>query len=425
MVIRIGDNKMKMDLSKFRQPCSCGKKHEILVKEILIEANAIVHIDRFLKEHKLDKQVILVCDTNTYEIASYVEKTLSALETYSIKLNAYGLHADEKGTEQLAKQIQTKPSVLIAVGSGTIHDLTRFVANEMCIPFISVPTAASVDGFVSTVSAMTYNGFKVTHPGSSPVGVFADTNIFSKAPFRLTVSGVGDLLGKYTALLDWKVANILTNEYICDRVIAIEEEAINEVVYSLEGLNKGDQKAYESLMYGLLLSGLAMQMVGNSRPASGAEHHLSHLWEMHVINQEIEALHGEKVGVALAIVCNKYKELCKLNTIGDKVKEYEELPVADLKKVFGELAPSILSENAHDVLEDVKSAVLVEKFEAIKALVEKLPSGEVIQKLLLSVKGKTVPEDIGLEADIIEKSIQFSPYVRARLSLMRVLKLIV
>lgn len=416
---------MKIELSKFTQPCSCSRKHEILVKEIFIEANAIVHIDRFLKEHKLDKAVVLVCDTNTYEIAKCVEKTLNSTEKDSIKLNAYGLHADEKGVEQLNKQIQTQPSVLIAVGSGTIHDLTRFVANEKCIPFISVPTAASVDGFVSTVSAMTYNGFKVTHPGSSPLGVFADTNIFSKAPFRLTASGVGDLLGKYTALLDWKVANMLTDEYICERVIAIEEDAINEVVYSLEGLKAGSQKAYESLMYGLLLSGLAMQMVGNSRPASGAEHHLSHFWEMHIINPEIDALHGEKVGVALAIVCDRYKEFCKRDIIADKIKAYEGLPVEDLKKVFGQLAPSILNENATDVLKNVKSTVMIEKFGSIKGLVEKLPSGEEIQKLLFSIDGKTVLEDIGLDEDIIEQSIRFSPYVRARLSLMRVLKLIV
>lgn len=416
---------MKMELSQFRQACRCGKKHEILVKEILIEANAVVHIDRFLKEHKLDKEVILVCDTNTYEIAKYVEKTLNGIETYSIKLDAYELHADEKGIDQLNRQIQTQPSVLIAVGAGTIHDLTRFVANKRCIPFISVPTAASVDGFVSTVSAMTFNGFKVTYPGSSPLGVFADTNIFSKAPFRLTVSGVGDLFGKYTALLDWKVANILTNEYICDRVITMEEDAINEMVYSLDGLNTGSQKAYESLMYGLILSGLAMQMVGNSRPASGAEHHLSHFWEMHVINPEIDALHGEKVGVAVAIVCNKYKELCKLDTIVDKVKDYQGLPGVDLEKVFGHLVPAILEENSTDVLKGVKSAVLIEKFKVIKGLVEKIPSGETIQKLLLSINGKTIPQDIGLEAGIIEKSIEFSPYVRARLSLMRVLKLIV
>ena len=91
---------------------------------------------------------------------------------------------------------------MIAVGSGTIHDITRYHAYERKIPFFSVPTAASVDGYVSTVAAMTWHGFKKSFTAVSPVVVIADTDIFSKAPMRLTASGVADLLGKYTALAD-------------------------------------------------------------------------------------------------------------------------------------------------------------------------------------------------------------------------------
>ena len=115
---------------------------------------------------------------------------------------------------------------------------------------------------------------------------------------RLTASGVGDLLGKYTALADWKITNILDGEYICDRICEMEYDALDKLKESLDGLSNRDINAYEELMYGLLLSGLAMQMTGHSRPASGAEHHMAHFWEMVVINEEIiamlEKVHGVK-----------------------------------------------------------------------------------------------------------------------------------
>ena len=182
-----------------------------------------------------------------------------------------------------------KASVLIAFGSGTIHDLTRYTAFKLNIPFLSVPTAASVDGFASTVAAMTFKGFKVTIPAKAPLAIFADTAIISRAPRYLTAAGVGDLLAKFTALVDWKISHLLTGEYLCDKIVTITEEALQTLLNVIDDLALQKEEAFEPLMYGLILSGLGMQMIGNSRPASGAEHHLSHLWEMHVINDEIKA----------------------------------------------------------------------------------------------------------------------------------------
>ena len=154
---------------------------------------------------------------------------------------------------------------MIAVGSGTIHDITRYHAYEKKIPFLSVPTAASVDGFVSTVAAMTWHGFKKSFTAVAPCFVLADSEIFSKAPLRLTASGVGDLLGKYTALCDWKIAHIITGEYICDKVVDMEYEVLKDLCANLDGIGSQNIEAYENLMYGLLLSGIAMQMIGNSK----------------------------------------------------------------------------------------------------------------------------------------------------------------
>lgn len=117
--------------------------------------------------------------------------------------------------------------------------------------------------------------------------MIADTDIIANAPVRLNASGAADMLGKYTALADWEIAHLLTNEYICEQIVGLEREALNSVVEVLPGIKEGKKNACEQLIRGLIISGLAMQLAENSRPASGAEHHISHLWEMHETPQPL------------------------------------------------------------------------------------------------------------------------------------------
>lgn len=414
-----------MDLESLQGECQCGKSHQLSIKKVLIEEGALSKVQEFLREEGIWEEPVLICDTNTYHAAGKALQDLIIMgEKDLIVLDSHKLHADEKGIKGITDKLKPGATVLIAIGAGTIHDLTRYVAKEYDLPFIAVPTAASVDGFVSTVAAMTLNGFKVTSPAVSPLAVFADTTIFSKAPYYLSASGFADLLGKHTALLDWEISNLLTGEYICKKVIAMEKEAVEKAEESAKDIQSGHKKAYECLMEGLILSGLAMQMVGNSRPASGSEHHISHLWEMHVINEELEALHGEKVGVALGIVCDEYKKILEIENVGDCLGDYQGLPCKELEEVFKGLYPEVIKENTPDVLKEINAETLVAQFDQIKTRVKSLPSGNEIRQILKGVGAKTSLEEIGLGQEVLEDSIAFSPFVRRRLSLMRVLKLI-
>ena len=416
---------MEINLNNLMGQCSCGKSHTLDVKEIIIAEGAISKVNPFLIEAGIGEAPVLICDKNTYHAGGEaLYSTLTGHKKSIIVLQEDKIDADEKAVQWVIEELGSEITGLIAVGAGTIHDITRYVAKQYNLPFISVPTAASVDGFVSTVAAMTMNGFKITYPAVSPIAVFADTHIFSKAPYGLTAAGVADLLGKYTALLDWEISHLLTGEYICPKVVAIEKEALQQVVDTAREIRKGSKQAYEGLMYGLLLSGLAMQMVGNSRPASGAEHHMSHLWEMHAINPQVDALHGEKVGVALGIVCDHYKKVMEIDNIKGQVPLYKGFPKEELKKIFKDLYPSILEENMPDLLQQIDPQVLVENFGNLKQLIEDLPTGDDIRDILTQAGAKTSLSDIGLSPTILEKSIMYSPFVRRRLTLMRVLKLI-
>ena len=410
---------MIFDLSHYAGHCACGETHRLSTRAVLLEAGATQKLSGLLDELGLTAGGVVVCDRNTACFADGVISVLGGrlLPSGAVTLDPDGLHADEKATETLDSLLLPGVSFLLAVGSGTIHDITRYIAHRRRIPFVSYPTAASVDGFVSTVSAMTWYGFKKTMPGVAPVCVVADTDVFARAPYRLTASGVSDVLGKYTALADWQIAHLVTGERVCPRIMAMSREAADKVRENMRTLRAGGADAMEKLMFALLLSGIAMQMWGNSRPASGAEHHLSHLWEMEVINRRTDAMHGEKVGVGLCKVIDCYRRL--LFSEVHAVAQYDGLPHARLRTSFGALYSAIAEENTPDILCGVQLERLEAQLPAIRHHIAALPEPAVLSAEMAAAGCCTELAQIGLPADILEDSLTFSPYVRSRMTLMR------
>ena len=416
---------MRVDINKFIGFCGCGKEHKIMVKDIIIESEAIKKLSMIMEKEGF-KNITIICDENTYAAAGEEIKEIIPKGKF-INLKSENLHANEITVQNVYECLSVENDVLIALGSGTIHDITRYVAYNKDIPFISVPTAASVDGFVSTVAAMTWKGDKKTFTAVSPIYVVADTDIFKEAPYRLTASGVSDLIGKYTALVDWKISSIVIGEYICNKVCNMEIDAVNKLCECVDDLVLGKSEAYEQLMYALILSGLAMQIIGNSRPASGAEHHMSHLWEMEVINKHLDAYHGEKVSVGLILVMEEYKKIKKSIENGRcRVKKYYGLEEDILKEVFKsrEMYDSIMKENTPDPLLNVNKVILQNRLESIAEILEKLPTLDFVKNTLKRAKAVTTLEEIGLSNDIKQNSIRVSPYVRNRLTLMRISKML-
>ena len=416
---------MRVDINKFIGFCGCGKEHKIMVKDIIIESEAIKKLSMIMEKEGF-KNITIICDENTYAAAGEEIKEIIPKGKF-INLKSENLHANEIAVQKVYECLAVENDVLIALGSGTIHDITRYVAYNKDIPFISVPTAASVDGFTSTVADMTWRGYKKTFTAVSPIYVVADTDIFKEAPYRLTASGVSDLIGKYTALVDWKISSIVIGEYICNKVCNMEIDAVNKLCECVDDLVLGKSEAYEQLMYALILSGLAMQIIGNSRPASGAEHHMSHLWEMEVINKHLDAYHGEKVSVGLILVMEEYKKIKKSIENGRcRVKKYYGLEEDILKEVFKsrEMYDSIMKENTPDPLLNVNKVILQNRLESIAEILEKLPTLDFVKNTLKRAKAVTTLEEIGLSNDIKQNSIRVSPYVRSRLTLMRISKML-
>lgn len=406
---------MIIDGKKYSGVCACGKTHEMTTELCVIEAGAMAKIEEYLTRCGLCGEGVAIYDENTYLATEGLHPRVKK----EIIPPPCGLHADNRGTA-LAMKEMIPCDYLVAVGSGTVHDITRYTAHELGIPFVSCPTAASVDGFCSSVAAMTWDGYKKTFTAVAPRLVLADLDVIAKAPAFLTNSGFGDMIGKLIALADWRVGHILTGEYFCPAIHGMTLSATEAVIDAAGDIKRGDVAAYEKLTYGLLMSGLAMQLLESSRCASGAEHHISHLIEMEPAGLSLhsDALHGEKVGVGTLLAAREYHRV-KSNA----PRAWRDYPLPreeEVHAVFGErLSESILTENAKNCAEGITAKALEEKWEEIVKVIDAIPTYEALYTVFGTLGVKASLSDIGVPEEKEAFLLDYSPLVRNRVTLMR------
>ncbi len=414
---------MVIDVSQYAGACTCGRSHNMHTRAAVIEAGALDRFEQIMSEYGIIGRRCVLYGQNSYRAT---EGKHPAAEQ-EIVLDPVGLHADEHSTADVDAQLLPDIEVIAAVGSGTIHDIARYVAHRRGIRFVSVPTGASVDGFCSTVAAMTWFGYKKTLTAVAPEIVIADTEIIRDAPIELVRSGVGDIMAKYIALADWRMAHVLTGEYLCEKIYTITKEAADTVMASIPGILAGDADAFANVTYALVMSGIAMQLMGNSRPASGAEHHVSHLIEMQPdgLSVRFPAMHGEKTGVGAVLVSREYKRLAETPDLHGRVRPYTPLAKNEIMTFFGErLSGAILEENERDCLAAVTPEALEEHWAELQDIIAQIPSAEELYALLEQLGAKRNLESIGIAPEDKDIVFRYSAMVRNRLTLMRTKRMV-
>lgn len=199
---------------------------------------------------------------------------------------------------------------LLAVGAGTLNDLCKYAGFLTRKPSGVFATAPSMDGFTSGVTPLIEKGFKITRSAQTASDVLIDLDVLRRAPRIMTGAGVGDILAKYCCLTDWRISSLLTGETVNEEAFLLMLEAVRACDASLPSLARGGADGVEKLMDALLISGYAMVIAGNSRPASGAEHHMSHYLEMDFLRRgERIPLHGVKVGLGTMVSLYLYRTL--------------------------------------------------------------------------------------------------------------------
>jgi len=270
-------------------------KHIQLPRDIVIGHDAINSIDKVCKRIKLDGNTIIVTGNKTLKIAGKKVKEIleeSKFNTQIITTKAPTIE-EVLRVEELGKEF--KPKFLLGVGGGKSIDIAKLASMHLDIPFISVPTAASHDGIVSSrASIIGSENTTISEMAHTPYAVVADTNIIASAPYRLLASGCGDIISNYTAVLDWKLANRLHNEKFSEYASIISELTAKKLVDSSEIIKLGIEESAWNVMKALVSSGVAMSIAGSSRPASGSEHKFCHALDNIAPKP---ALHGEQCGV--------------------------------------------------------------------------------------------------------------------------------
>lgn len=414
-----------------RYSCGCGKSHFVTTKEVLIQRNAIKDIPTLINKLGLSKNLFVVFDENTYEAAG--KEVLDVLFEAGIMAGSYKfknediLHPDEKAIGALMMAMEPMPDLIIAVGTGTLNDLSRFCATRLKIPYFVVATAPSMDGFASGVIPLTIDGMKVSYHGVTPEMIICDLDVLSDAPLKLMAAGFGDIIGKVTARMDWMFGSLAFGEEMCPEVEGLMNSAVEKCIESAPELKHRTYDATEGLMEALVLSGISMQMNGNSRPASGSEHHLSHFLEMRdgEYNRP-NAYHGAKVGMTSFIIMRLYAKFFEADPPPQGVvpKKMEER--AKVIKAYGDVAEAVLEYKDSLYIEPEKwkrhREEIIKNWDVFKANINGFAAvSKQFAQVLRDCDGPIHPKDLGYSKEDIFDAIMYARMLRRPATILEVL----
>jgi len=212
--------------------------------------------------------------------------------------------ASFQSVEDIEKEIKNeKIEIIVGIGGGRCIDIGKMTANNLKKPFVSIPTSASHDGISSPFVSLRGGKKPYSIKVETPIGIVADLEIISNAPYRLIASGCGDLIAKITAIKDWELARDDVNEYFGEyaaNLSYISAKMILDISNNITEYKKIDKKITRTIVEGLISSGVAAGIAGSSRPCSGSEHLFSHALEY--ITSSKCGLHGERVGIGTIIM---------------------------------------------------------------------------------------------------------------------------
>jgi glycerol-1-phosphate dehydrogenase [NAD(P)+] len=314
---------------------------------------------------------------------------------------------------------------IIAVGTGSINDICRVATYEKGKKFCIFATAPSMDGFASDTAPIIENNFKNSWKAEQPSVILADTKILAKAPLELKAAGFGDMVAKYIGIFDWRLANLLIDEYYCPAVAELTMEGVRKVMALADKVSCEDEEAAGSIMEGLILSGLGMKLAMSSRPASGAEHVVSHYWECYKLARGIwPEFHGKKVGVASVLINRIY------HNIADRVETVA--PIADptdwdaVRAAFDESQhEELMKLNTPTITDKVDPARLAAIWPEVRRLIKEiLPTDAEMMRLMQAAGAVTEPADVHVSDELLEKGLRYHSYMRYRVLLTRLLPML-
>ena len=413
-------------------------KHAQTTKKVFIADDAVDSTAQIFTDFFPNKSAVVIADVNTFPAAGKKVYDVLCAASVSVKepfvFDQKYLSADYHAVEQLTQFLKTNQAVPIAVGSGTINDVVKLASYQCGRSYICVPTAASVDGYTAFGASISKDGFKQTFFCPAPPVIIADLTVLSHAPVVMNAAGYADLLAKNPAGADWILADALQIEPIDNLAWNYVQSSLPEWTANPHGIVQGDKSVLFKQVEGLMMSGLAMQRTNSSRPASGADHQFSHLWddEKHTFNNK-PVFHGFKVAVGSLASVALYDRL--LNQTVPQLRSAflnfkEQWPEFDiiLAEIGNEFKdPTVLnmtiqqSREKYISKEDLEKRIntFIDNFPDIqKSLKQHLLTVEDYKKKLQIVQAPSHPEDIGISLARLHHSYRKAWMIRKRFTIL-------
>ena len=415
-----------------RFTCDCGKEHYASLKFVSVRKDALEDLPRFAQKLGF-KSLYLISDKITYEIAG--KRCMEILAAAGVKAHIVVLgHTgfDEATVGEILINMPDDCDLVVAVGTGAINDMTRYFSFRMHRPFFTVATAAPMDGFASSLAVLNINNLKTSIEAQTPTAIIGDTEILKNAPYRMIAAGLGDLLGKSTCLCDWKIAKVINGEHYCGRIVELVETCVDDVLKDAGKAKDRDPQVLGDIMEGLVLTGVAMSLYGNSRPASGCEHHMSHYWEMMFEQQGKRPVpHGTQVGVGTVLVLKLVEQLRKSGVDFDAAraaaKAYDQAAWEEnIRMAYGPAAQGVIDMEAKAQKNETTARLaridaMEAHWEEIMALLTALPSSQEVMDLLRSLDSPCLPGEIDVDKELLRNTFRYCKEVRARYTILQMI----
>lgn len=398
----------------------------------LVEAGAVNKAGKLFVEAFGHSSVLLVADGNTMRAAGFA--TIRSLEKAGLVVRrmVFDAHprpyADESAIARVRMTLALDDSIAVVLGSGTLNDVTKRASFELDRPYMVVATAPSMDGYTSFGAAINFEGFKQTMPCSAPVVVVGDTNVLKEAPKEMIGAGFADCMAKFTAGMDWILADLLGLHPIRGDVWDMVQIPLRRVYSLAEEVASGTNRAITALFEGLAASGYAMQVMEDSRPASGAEHLISHVWEMeHLSVDGDEVSHGFKVAVGTVAIVHLYEELLRLEEsecYGHPEQSWQERE-HDIRSLFSDhravertLAVAQDKFLSGEALQARRSALIAILPILKMRIAEQLPPLFDLRAALQAVGAPTIARDIGSDLAGLQRALRGAQMIRNRYTVL-------
>ena len=414
-------------------PCSCGKTHSF-DSEVYAGRGAINKLSDVLLGFG-SRKVYVFADKNTYAVGG--EAVTNILESSEIAYSTFIYNEspkpDEKGLGSAVIHCPADADTVIAIGSGVINDIGKMLTALGNKKYIIVATAPSMDGYASTSSSMCRDGLKVSLSSKSADVIIGDTDILKTAPVKMMISGLGDMLAKYVSICEWRISNLLTGEYYCENIAELIRVALRNCVKVSDSILSRSDEAVAALFDGLTIGSVAMNYAGISRPASGAEHYISHIIDMRSEEFGTPAdLHGIQCAIGTYIATKLYEKLYSITPDFERGTSYaRNFDFADwsehLRALLGSGAESMIALEAKEKKYDKEAhrerlKLIIEKWnDILKIMKEELPEISELDKLYDKLSIPKSPTEIGTEAALLPEIFKASKDIRDKYVLPRLL----